>query len=319
MDIRLGIFDGRQRDWLLAAAQRVARVGILELHHGADIPGAQRGHARAHLAVEQVDLANLLRAAPGGVEEFAAELDRAGIDAEERKLAKLRLAHRLKDVEHRVGIGQHHFHLVAIRIGGFHLGPVHWRRSVLGNEIHQPCDADIAFCRRAEHRHEHLLLDGRMQAGARLLLREPALGKELLHQRIIRLGNVFDELAVQLLGLLGQCAGGRRFGVLAALVGRVGDDLAAQHVEHLVEPGAGIDRDDQREHPLAEVLTKLRQRLIKIRLLFVERIDDDDLGDAVRDGAFPDRVGADARAVVGVHRHHRQVAHAQRAHRFADA
>ena len=318
VDVRLGIFDCRQRHRFLAAAQRVARMGVLELHHRADVPGAEAGHARAHLAVEQVDLADLLRAAPGGVEEFAAELDRAGIDAEERKLAKLRLAHRLEDVEHRVGTGQDHFHLVAVRIGGFHLGPVHRRGAVFGDEIHQPRDADIAFRRRAEHRHEHLLLDGRMQTGASLLLRQPALGEELLHQRIVRLGNVFDELAVQLLGPLGQCAGGRRFGELAALVGRVGDDLAAQHVQHLVEPGAGIDRDDQREHTLAEVLAKLRQRLVKIRLLFVERIHDDDLRDAVRDRAFPDRVGADTRPVVGVHHHHRQVAHAQRPHRFAD-
>ena len=86
-----------------------------------------------------------------------------------------------------------------------------------------------------------------------------------------------------------------RFGEFAALVGRVGDDLAAQHVQHLVEAGAGIDRHGQREHALAEVLADLRQRLVEIRLLLVERVDDDHLRDAVLRGVFPDRVRADAR------------------------
>ena len=160
----LGYSTLRQRHRLLAAAQRVARVGVLELDHRADVPGAQGRHAGAGLAVEQVDLADLLGAAAGGVVEFAAELHRAGIDAEEGQLAELRLAHGLEDVEHRVGIGQRQLHLVAVRIHRFHLGPVHRRRAVLGDEIHQPRDADVALRRRAEQRDEHLLLDRRMQA-----------------------------------------------------------------------------------------------------------------------------------------------------------
>src|ERR1039458_1114867 len=96
MDVRLGIIDCWQRHVFLPAAQSVARMSVLELHHRADVPGVESGHARARLAVEEVDLADLLGAPPGGVVNFAAELDRAGIDAEEGKLAKLRLAHRLK-------------------------------------------------------------------------------------------------------------------------------------------------------------------------------------------------------------------------------
>ena len=106
MDVRLGILDFRQRHRLLAGAQRVARVRVLELDDRADVPGAERGHARARFAIEQVNLADLLTAAPRGVIEFAAKLDHAGIDPQERQLAKLRLVHRLEHVQHRLGIGQ---------------------------------------------------------------------------------------------------------------------------------------------------------------------------------------------------------------------
>ncbi len=161
-------------------------------------------------------------------------------------------------------------------------------------------------------------LDGRVQPGAHFFVGQPALGEELLHQRVVRLGDVLDELTVHLLHPLGQGAGGGRFGVLAALVSRVGEDFTAHHVQHLVEAGAGVDWHHQREHPLAEVLAHLRQGLLEIRLFLVKRVEDDHLRNAVVRRAFPDRVRAHARAVVGVDDDHGEVAHAQRAEALAD-
>ena len=157
-----------------------------------------------------------------------------------------------------------------------------------------------------------------MQAGAHFLLRQAALGEELLHQRVVGLGDVFNELVVKLLRPLQQVAGRGGFGELAALVRRIRDDLVAGDVQHLVEARAGVDGNGQREDAVAEVLAELGQRLVEVGLFLVERIEDDDLGNAVLGRAFPDRVRADADAVVGVHRHHGQVADAQRAQRFAD-
>ena len=201
-------------------------------------PAPSVRHAGPRLAVEQVDLADLLRAAPGGVVKLAAELHRAGVDAEERHLAELRLAHRLEHVEHRVGVGQRDFDFLAVAVGRFDLCPVHRRGAVFGDEIHQPRHADIAFSRGHEQRREHLLLNGGVQPGAHFVLGQAALREELLHQGVVRLGDVFDQLFVQLLDLLSQFTGGGRLGNLAALVRRVGDDLVAQHVQHLVEAGA---------------------------------------------------------------------------------
>jgi hypothetical protein len=50
----------------------------------------------------------------------------------------------------------------------------------------------------------------------------------------------------------------------------------------------------------------------------VEGVDHDDFWDAVLGGAFPDRVGADAHAVLGVNHHQGKVADAQGRQGFAD-
>ena len=109
-----------------------------------------------------------------------------------------------------------------------------------------------------------------------------------------------------------------RFGEFAALVAGVGDDFVARHVEHLVEAGAGVDGDGQREDAVAEMLADLGQGLVEIGLLLVEGIDDDHLGDAVLGGVFPHGVGADADAVVGVDDDEGEIADAQGAEAFAD-
>src|SRR6185503_3407444 len=102
------------------------------------------------------------------------------------------------------------------------------------------------------------------------------------------LGDVFDELLVQLPDLFGLRAGGGRFSELAALVRGVSDDLAANHIEQLVETGTGIDGQAQRKYARAIMLAHLGQRFLKIRLLLVERVDDDEFWDVELRGVFPD-------------------------------
>ena len=55
-----------------------------------------------------------------------------------------------------------------------------------------------------------------MDAGAEFLLRKTALLEKLVHQFVVRLGDVFDELAVQFLDLRLPFAGGRFLLVFAA-------------------------------------------------------------------------------------------------------
>ena len=181
MDVRVRIHHFWQRNQTLGGTQRVAGVRILEFDHGADITRGKQRHAGAGLAIQQIDLPDLLGAAPVSVVEFATELDRAGINAEKGQLAKLRLAHRFKYVEHRVGIGQRDFHRFAIGIGALHFLPVHRRGAIFGDEIHHSSHADVAFRRGTEQGREHLLLNSGVDAGAPFLLGETALRKEFFH------------------------------------------------------------------------------------------------------------------------------------------
>ncbi len=66
-----------------------------------------------------------------------------------------------------------------------------------------------------------------------------ALLEKFVHQLVVGLGDVFDELAVQFLDFGLPFAGGRFFLIFAGTVRRVGDDFIAQHVQHLVETGPG--------------------------------------------------------------------------------
>ena len=158
-----------------------------------------------------------------------------------------------------------------------------------------------------------------MQARAHFLLGQAALGEELLHQRVVRLGDVFDELAVQLLAPArptGPLAGASVYLPLLSPA-KVMTSLRGTSSTWL-NPGPGIDRDGQREDPFAEMLADLGQALVEIRLLLVEGIDHDHLGNAVLGGELPDRVGAHADAVVGVNDDHGEIADPQGAERLAD-
>ncbi len=157
-----------------------------------------------------------------------------------------------------------------------------------------------------------------MNAGAEFLLRQAALLEKLFHQRVVRLRDVLDELAVQFLDLRLPLAGRRFLRVFAGAVGCVGDDFVAQHVQHLVEAGAGVDRHIQRKDVPAEMLLRGLHHRVEIHVLLVERVDDDHFRDAVIGRIIPHAVCADAEAVLRVDDDQREIADAQRAQAFAD-
>ncbi len=114
-------------------------------------------------------------------------------------------------------------------------------------------------------------------------------------------------------------AGGGDLGEFAPAAGDiVSDDLVAQHVQHLVEAGAGIDRDVHGKDAGAKMLAGGSQDLVEIRIDFVQGIDDQNLGDAEIRGVIPDPLGADADAVLGMDDDQGKIGHAQRAEGLAD-
>ncbi len=157
-----------------------------------------------------------------------------------------------------------------------------------------------------------------MDAGAKFLLRQAALFEKLVHQLVVGLGDVLDQLAVQFLDLRLPFAGGRLFLVFAAGIGRVGHHFIAQHVQHPVEAGAGIHRNVQRKDAPAKPLLHLAHHRVEIHVLLVHPVHHDHFRDAVAGRVIPHPVGADADPVLRVNHHQREIADAQRAQPFAD-
>ena len=153
-------------------AERVAGVRVLELHDRADVARAERVNGLAGLAVEQENLADALGDFAVAVEQIRAGGHRAGIDAEKRQLAELRLGHVLEDVGHGLGVVEDDLGLIAVGVNRRDIFAVHRRRAVFGDEIHQARDADIFFRRGGEERDEQFLLHRRVDAGAEFLLRQ---------------------------------------------------------------------------------------------------------------------------------------------------
>ena len=73
-----------------------------------------------------------------------------------------------------------------------------------------------------------------------------------------------------------------------------------------------------RKNLVAEMLAHLRQHLLEIAFSLSKPLTTIILGMPYSVGVFPDRVGADADAVLRVHDDEREIADAQRAETFAD-
>ena len=74
-----------------------------------------------------------------------------------------------------------------------------------------------------------------------------ALVKKFLEQRVVGLGDKLDQLRVQFIEAVCVVAGGGGFIIFATAIGLVGELGFADDIECLVEPGAGVDRDVDRE------------------------------------------------------------------------
>jgi hypothetical protein len=139
----------------------------------------------ANLAVEQENLADALGDLAVAVEEIRAGRHAAGIDAEERELAELRLGHVLEDVGHGFRVVENDLGFIAVGVNRRDVLTVNGRGAVFGYEIHQPRDADVFLGRGGEERDEQFLLHRRVDAGAEFLLGQAALLEVFVHQAVV--------------------------------------------------------------------------------------------------------------------------------------
>jgi hypothetical protein len=89
--------DRREADLLLLEAERVARPGLLQLRHGADVAGRDLRHRRLGLAADQEELRQPLVTAARRVPQVAVALDGAAEDAEVGETADERVGGGLED------------------------------------------------------------------------------------------------------------------------------------------------------------------------------------------------------------------------------
>src|ERR1700737_284212 len=115
-----------------------------------------------------------------------------------------------------------------------------------------------------------LLLNGRMDAASELLLRESALIKVLREQRIVGLGNEFDQLVVEPGDAFFPMAIGRLLSESAPACGLVGDDFVAEHVQNLVKSRPGIYRHVDWKYTRTVLCTSVGHDVIELCVLLVD-------------------------------------------------
>src|SRR5438876_5927017 len=145
-----------------------------------------------------------------------------------------------------------------------------------------------------------LLLDGQMDAASQLFFRESSLIKKLREQRIVGLGDEFDQLVVELSDALFPAAAGRLLTELAATRRFIGDDFVAEHVKNLVEPGPGIHRQAQWKYAWPVLRSSIRHNVVELCIRLVDGICDDEFWYAAFGGVIPNAFGAYADAVLRV-------------------
>src|SRR5208282_249983 len=156
-----------------------------------------------------------------------------------------------------------------------------------------------------------------MDAASELLFRESALIKILREQRIVGLGNEFDQLVVKpgdaffpvaIRGLFSEPAPAGRL---------IGDDFGAEHVQNLVKSRSGIYRHVHWKYAWTVLRTSVGHDVIKLCVLLIDGVYDDDFRYAAFGGVIPNAFGAYADAVLRVNDDKRNVRYAQRRERLA--
>ena len=158
--------------------------------------------------------------------------------------------------------------------------------------------------------------DGLLQRVRDLLDAELLALEVLLHQRLVRLDDLVEQLLAVLLHELRHLVGDRAGLVLPAAVGaRVG-----AHVQDVDDPGEIVLAADRQMHgdaALGELLLQLAEGAEEVGALAVEHVDEDDAREPELLGALPDAARADLDAHHAADEHERALDDAQRRPRLA--
>ena len=216
-----------------------------------------------------------------GIDECLVRLDRTLEDAEEVDPAGERVGDRLEHESGRVG---------AVDVGDrARLGR---RGDALDNQVEQGVRAEVLGRDPARDREDLTTGDRILQCVRHLLHAELLAFQVLLHQRLVRL----DDLVEQLLAVLGhETRHLLRDRTGLGLLGAVGTRVRA-HVEDVDDAGhlvLGADRKVHGDAALGELLLQLAECAEEVRPFTVEHVDEEQARDPELLRALPDARRAD--------------------------
>src|SRR6185436_9936101 len=221
--------DLGQLERMRLVGQRVAHLRLLELLGDADLAGPEGLHVLLRLALQPRDVPHALLGPTPGVQQRGVGAQRAGVHAEERQLADMRIGQRLEDerADRRLGVGPARAGLLGLEVGAADLAAIQGRRELVHDQVEQRLAADALGGRRAQDRHDLALADAGPQRLEHLRLGQRALLEVLGQQVVVGLGRRLHQLLAPLLHTLGRLGGDVGVGRLAVAVERraLGDQI----------------------------------------------------------------------------------------------
>ena len=247
---RLREGERRQRQRLLARAERVAGGGHGQLGDGADLARLELADGLLLLAVEEQQLADPLVLALRAVPDVGLRMERARQDAQVGQPADERVRGRLEhpdeerarlvggDLDRRAGL-----------VGGLDRRLVGGGGEVAHDRVEQPAQADPLGRAADEDRRQDALLDALAQARLELRVGD-LLALEVLGQDVVvGLGRRLEQLVAPADDLVGELVGDRDLDLGGAVPA---EGLAVDEVDVALERFGRPDRQLERRDLLAE-------------------------------------------------------------------
>src|ERR1700689_150432 len=305
--------DHRRRD----RGQRVARGGVLQAHHGHDLPGHRERALLALVRVHLVDLADPLPAALDRVQHVAARLQGARVDADVGELAEVLVGHDLEGErgERRLGVGAPLYRrvLVAYRVA-LDRRDVDRAWQVVHDRVEHRLDALVLERGPAQHRGQRARDRGAPDRRDELLLGRLGALQVQLHHLVVVLGDRLEQPVTPLPRCLGVIVGDAHDVVLVALAlglpkQRAHPDQVDDTAEVRLDAPRQLDHERRRAKPVRDHL----HAPVELRAHPVHLVDEADPRHAVPVRLPPHRLGLGLDARYGVEDRDRTVEHPERA------
>ncbi len=243
-----------------------------------------------------------------------AGIEHAGIDAEERQRADIRVGRDLERerCERLVVSGRARIFLLVF-VQALDRRTVRRRRKIADHAI-EHCLHALVLERRAAEDWNHLVRD---RAGANtkddFLFGQLAALEVLVHQLFGSFRSRLDHVLARLLGLVGQARGNFAVLELHALGLHVPvDRLHLEQVDDAFEMVLGADRQLHRHRVRTQARLELTDDLVEVRAGAVHLVDERNARHTILVGLTPDGLGLRLHAADSAQHEHRAVEHAQR-------